>query len=70
MKTLIKPKEGLIILNPLTKLNLKVEGDLVDMNTYWRRRILDGDVEIVEPKEVKIETKIEDKKESKLGGKK
>lgn len=70
MKTLIKPKEGLIILNPLTKLNLKVEGDLVDMNTYWRRRILDGDVEIVEPKEVEIETKIEDKKESKLGGKK
>lgn len=70
MKTLLKPKEGLIILNPLTKLNLKVEGDLVDMNTYWRRRILDGDVEIVEPKEVKMEATIEDKKESKLGGKK
>jgi hypothetical protein len=70
VKTLIKPKEGLIILDPRTKLKLKVEGDLVDMSTYWKRRILDGDVEIVMTEEAKIETKIDDKKESKLGGKK
>lgn len=71
MKTLIKPKEGLSILNPATRLNLKAEGDFVDLNTYWKRRIIDGDVVIVEPKEEsKIEIKIEDKKESKLGGKK
>jgi len=67
MKTLIKPKEGLLILNPATRLNLRVEGELVDLGTYWRRRLSDGDVELVlETKEEKIE----DKKESKLGGKK
>jgi hypothetical protein len=67
MKTLIKPKEGMKILNPATGRVLSAEGELVDLSTFWRRRIKDGDVVIVE---VKKEETLEHKKESKNGGRK
>lgn len=70
MKTLIKPKEGLKILNPVSKLFLGVEGELVDLSTYWKRLIKDGDVFIVESTEEKLIEKQEEKKEIKIGGKK
>jgi len=67
MKTLIKPKEGLKLLNPFTGRILSAEGELVDLSTYWRRRIKDGDVEIVEAKKEEL---LDNKKESKNGGRK
>jgi len=67
MKTLIKPKEGIKILNPATGRILSAEGELVDLSTYWRRRIKDGDVLIVEVKKEEI---LDNKKESKNGGRK
>lgn len=48
---ILKPKDGLNVPNPLTKLNLNKDGEPVVMSTYWVRRLKDGDV--VEVKESK-----------------
>ena len=40
------PKAGQIIRDPVSKLPLPAEGKKVKLDTYWRRRILDGDVTV------------------------
>jgi hypothetical protein len=40
------PKKGLIVRDPVTKDALPEQGGSVDLNTYWKKRIRDGDVEI------------------------
>ncbi len=47
MQTL-KPRDGLKVRKPSGPL-LDPEGEPVLMDTYWRRRLRDGDVEIVPP---------------------
>lgn len=46
----IKPKEGLKIKKPQLPLIslLAPKGEYVVLNTYWGRRISDGDVELIE----------------------
>ncbi|MBE9542497.1 MAG: DUF2635 domain-containing protein [Proteobacteria bacterium] len=56
---MIKPKEGLKVFNPATKLHIKESGELIVMSTYWQRRFNDNEIELVK-KEVK--KKIENKK--------
>lgn len=34
----------LVVRNPVNRLPLPVEGAEVEMNTYWQRRLNDGDV--------------------------
>lgn len=44
----LKPvKAGMIIRDPSSMIPLKDTGTAVSMNTYWRRRIADGDAVIV-----------------------
>lgn len=42
----LRPKKGLTVLKPNGE-RLAVEGETVERETYWIRRINDGDVEIV-----------------------
>jgi len=46
MKTFIRPREGLKVRAPDGSV-LPAEGASIENNTYWRRRIIDGDVIIV-----------------------
>lgn len=47
-KIFVKPKEGLRVLNPATKLPIPDEGMVVNSHLYWTRRQLDGDITISE----------------------
>lgn len=40
----VKPKSGVKIRRPETKALLSPEGENVPNNTFWKRRIADGDV--------------------------
>lgn len=65
----VKPKAGLKIARPDTRTVLKDEGEEVPANTFWRRRLIDGDVLLVSeaPKEISVAPKKDvSKKESKV----
>ena len=40
----VVPKAGMIVRDPVSKLALPAEGKRVKLDSYWRRRVLDGDV--------------------------
>lgn len=40
----VKPKAGLVIRDPISKVALPPEGDEVPDTTYWHRRLRSGDV--------------------------
>lgn len=44
----VKPVKDKMIRNPITQVPIKVEGEKVRDNSFWRRRIADGDVIKVE----------------------
>ena len=51
MKTAyLKPVDGIQVRDPRTALHLAVEGEDKPLNTYWRRRLKDGDVILAEKK--------------------
>lgn len=56
-KVFVKPKEGLRVVKPETRLQLAAEGEEVIDSSYWRRREMDGDVTIEEAKVEKKEVK-------------
>lgn len=58
-KIFLKPnKPGLIVRNPINGLPLPASGLTVELNSYWRRRLRDGDVvELRQPKQLKQKTK-------------
>ena len=60
MQVTLKPKKGLRVKDPFSKIPLKAEGTSKALSTYWRRRINAGDVTIV-----KNQTKIQTSKEEK-----
>ncbi len=64
MRINIKPVGSLRIKDPLTKLPLKKEGESKPKNTYWNRRIKDGDVVVLDrpPKTSKETSKTEKSK--------
>lgn len=45
----IVPRTGMVIINPATHKPLPVGGDDVELDTYWVRRLNDGDVAEVLP---------------------
>lgn len=53
MKKFLKPAPGLLVRNPITRKMLPEEGDFCDWNgrygKYWRRRVMVGDCQIVDP---------------------
>ncbi len=50
-QAIVKPKEGLTILNPSNGVPIKPQGEKVTLNKYFFRRLADGDLVIVdEPK--------------------
>lgn len=49
----VKPKDGLSVRCPVRGEPLPVEGAVVPDNTFWRRRLKDGDVSLVPEKGVK-----------------
>lgn len=44
MRRLLMPAEGRLVRDPETKARLPEEGKWVTLNTFWRRRLADGDV--------------------------
>lgn len=44
----IRPKTGIKIRDPLTKLLIPEEGCQVVEDIYWHRRVRDGDAEIIQ----------------------
>lgn len=44
----VKPKDGLSVRDPVKGVALPVEGAEVQDSIFWRRRLRDGDVSIVE----------------------
>lgn len=46
----IIPKKNKIVINPITNKKLTEKGTFVNLNTYWKNRILDKDIEIVKNK--------------------
>lgn len=45
----VKPKDGLRVRDPVKGSALPENGADVPDNTFWRRRISDGDVSVVKP---------------------
>lgn len=43
----IRPKKGLIVRDPLNMIPININGQEVPENTFWKRRLKDGDVELV-----------------------
>ncbi|MFA5397556.1 MAG: DUF2635 domain-containing protein [Methanogenium sp.] len=56
MQEFLKPKNGLLIRDPVTKIILSADGCLTEMTNFWNRRVLDGTVEVVKPVQKKILT--------------
>ena len=56
----VKPKDGLSVRCPVRGEALPKEGADVPDNTFWRRRLKDGDVSLVLEKGVKNTAKKED----------
>lgn len=48
MKIKIKPAAGMKVIKPDSKLALKSEGEEVIQDSYWLRRLADGDVLLME----------------------
>ena len=46
-RVILKPKPGILVRDPKTRLHLKAAGENKVLTTFWRRRINDGDVEII-----------------------
>lgn len=49
----LKPKKNLTVLDPQSYRALRKNGENKPKNTYWLRRVADGDVEIIKTKENK-----------------
>jgi hypothetical protein len=63
-KVFIKPKEGIKVRDPHTKQYLPEEGAFVELSSYWKRRLKDGDViEEKLPKKSKVVKKDNDNKD-------
>lgn len=59
MKVFVKPTEvGSIVRKPESMISLQATGELVELNSYWSRRIRDKDVIVTD---APIEKKISDK---------
>jgi hypothetical protein len=44
----VKPRSGLKVRDPLTRMHLPDEGGDVPDDSFWRRRLRSGDVELLE----------------------
>ncbi len=45
----VKPRPGLKVRHPLTKQHVPEDGlEIAELDTYWSRRILDGDLVVVD----------------------
>lgn len=48
-KIILKPRDGVIVINPINGKPLAPEGEAVEPSEYFDRRLLDGDVtEVIE----------------------
>lgn len=63
----LKPAKGIKIRDPRTKDHLPEEGRLTEMSVYWRRRIQDGTVTVIESVEEKQTAIPQEEKKSKKG---
>lgn len=61
MRKILKPgKDGLLVRDPVSKRHLHADGEEKEINSYWMRRLICGDVvEVEQP-----ESKSPDKKSS------
>ena len=48
-RVILKPLKE-VVRDPRSRIPLKSDGELKKLTTYWNRRIIDGDVEIVKQK--------------------
>lgn len=60
----IIPKDGLKVMNPDTLRRVPKDGIVIrNMNTYWNRRLKDGDIKVEDLSKKKKSTQISEKKE-------
>ncbi|MBL35911.1 MAG: DUF2635 domain-containing protein [Oceanospirillaceae bacterium] len=52
----LKPQPGRVVTDPATGLPLPEDGCLVEPSQYWFRRLQDGDVTEIKPKQQKPRT--------------
>lgn len=43
----LKPAAGLVVRDPITRQPLDSAGEAKTLDTYWSRRLIDGDVQLV-----------------------
>nr|DAN91172.1 MAG TPA: Protein of unknown function (DUF2635) [Caudoviricetes sp.] len=53
MQVKIKPVNKKRVLDPVTKAPIPEKGVTVELTTYWRRRLMSGEVEIITEKKGK-----------------
>ena len=53
MRKVLKPAEGRLVRDPVTKQPLPPEGKEVEMSSYWTRRVASGEVVEVQPEKKK-----------------
>lgn len=49
-KVLVKPLNNAVLIDPSSNQTVPKDGVKVKLDTYWRRRIADGDAEVVKEK--------------------
>ena len=47
----LKPHADRVVIDPVTGLPLPEEGAVVEASQYWLRRLQDGDVTLIKPKQ-------------------
>ena len=57
MRRMLRPAKDRMVRHVDTRAPLAAEGEEVEMSKYWRRRLADGDVEIVQPSKAKAKAK-------------
>ncbi len=58
-KIKIKPaREGLEVVNPSNGFNLRDSGEIVELNKFWRRRLMSGEVVEVKTEKKKVIKKV------------
>lgn len=63
-RVILKPLKE-IVRDPKTRMILKKDGESKPLTTFWRRRLIDGDVEIVKQKSFSSQVGKDSSKETK-----
>jgi hypothetical protein len=58
----IKPKNDLKVFDPISKSNISDLGQFVIFDSYWQRRLLDNEIEIIDEEKILDDNEVKRKK--------